>query len=352
MSSRLAKIVASRRRHWVVGSAQPVALGVGPLGVGLVGEEVPAVERECLRQLGLGIRGGAAACCVDPLLRRLLELVGVDLHPPPVDRVPALDGGDERRGRALRPVGLELVAQCVDEVADVVQRGRPRTRPERLCDLLGVDHAVALADEVLEHVSRPLLEPLAAERPLGAVHVHPAEGGDPQPRPADPVRVATPAPVAGVAGAKVEQRAAIAERGSGHPQRAHAAGTARVDPDLGQRGLGLRGALGEATLRTRPARRHAVEELGAPERGLALEVGEIALGARVARADLAPGLDHDDPVRQAREDVAGVRGAGFRPGRHRGRVHPAGPSPIIARNTSLLSPIWVTTNLLDALIAN
>ncbi len=214
------------------GSAQPVALGVGPLGVGLVGEEVPAVELERLRQLGLGIRGGAAACCVDPLLRRLLELVGVDLHPPPVDRVPALDGGDERRGRALRPVGLELVAQCVDEVADVVQRGRPRTRPERLGDLLGVDHAVALADEVLEDVSRPLLEPLAAERPLGAVHVHPAEGGDPQPRPADPVRVATPAPVAGVAGAKVEQRAAIAERGGGHPQRAHAAGTARVDPDL------------------------------------------------------------------------------------------------------------------------
>ena len=46
----------------------------------------------------------------------------------------------------------------------LLSAGRARPGPQRLGDLLGVDDAVALADQVLEDVPGPLLQPLAAQR--------------------------------------------------------------------------------------------------------------------------------------------------------------------------------------------
>src|SRR6185503_3219552 len=136
----------------------------------------------------------------------------------------------------------------MDEVADVVERRRARSGPQRLGDLLGMNDAIPLADQVLEDVAGPLLEPLAAQRALGAVHVHAAEGGDPQARAADPVRIAAPAPVAGIAGTQVQESAAVAQRRCGYPKGADAPTAARVDPDLGEGAVGLSGALGQAAL--------------------------------------------------------------------------------------------------------
>ena len=114
-----------------------------------------------------------------------------------------------------------------------------------------------------------------------------------------------------MAGAEVEQSAAIPERRRG-TQRALTPPALGVDPDLGERGLGLRGALGKTTVRTRAARRHAVEELAAARLAAALELAEVALGTRIAGADRPARLDNDDPVRESlRSTTRAASGAGL-----------------------------------------
>src|SRR6185503_13178909 len=101
---------------------------------------------------------------------------------------------------------------------------------------------------------------------------------------------------------------------------ADASGAAGVDAYLGQRSLRLGRPLGQAPVRARAAGRHAVEQLRAVRRLAALQCGEVALGARVARADDPAGLDYDNAVGQACEDVVRVPGTVRGAGRHRVRV--------------------------------
>src|SRR5207248_7668325 len=107
-------------------------------------------------------RGG-----LETLRHRLVVVVGVDAHVPAIERVAALHGHDERRARAARAVRLELLAQRVHEVADVAEPLAAGAGPERVGDDVRGDDAVALADQVLEALTRGLLEPLAAQRALG-----------------------------------------------------------------------------------------------------------------------------------------------------------------------------------------
>ena len=164
-------------------------------------------------------------------------------------------------GSRLGALGLELVAQAVDEVAHRHQALAAALRPERVRDLLGVHHAVALADEVLEHVPGSLLEPGAAQVALLRLHPRAAEHRDVELGPRDPERVAAAAAVLRVAGPQVEHRPPLLERRGRHPQRGHLAGHRGVDPDLGQRLALLGGEVGEAAVLAGAAGLAAVEQL-------------------------------------------------------------------------------------------
>src|SRR3954466_144108 len=136
---------------------EAVALVERPLGIWLVPQEVAAVERERVlqalhREILVSARGRLEA-----LRDRFVELVGVDADMAAIDRIAALDRDDERRAGPAGTVRLELLAQRVHEVADVAEALAPGTRPERLGDDVGRHHAVALADQVLEELPRPLL---------------------------------------------------------------------------------------------------------------------------------------------------------------------------------------------------
>src|ERR1019366_6186312 len=156
-----------------------------------------------------------------------------------VDRVPATDRHDERRARSRRTARLELMTQGMDVVTDTAQRLAARERPQRLGDLLRLHDAVALAGQVLEDLTGALREPVAADRPLPAIHPDPAQRLDRQLRAGDPMRVRPPAAITSVTRTYVEQRAgAHSQRRGRHPDGAVRAPSRRINPDLRER-LGL-----------------------------------------------------------------------------------------------------------------
>ena len=71
-----------RPQHAAGDRPQPRALGLRPLGLGLVGQEVAAVEGGGARQRDLGARRVAGAQGVQPGLGGGGERVGVDQHAP------------------------------------------------------------------------------------------------------------------------------------------------------------------------------------------------------------------------------------------------------------------------------
>src|SRR5262249_14772708 len=151
-----------------------------PLGVGLVGQEVAAVQRDRVRQRLLGGREVLARERVEPAADRRLELVGVDPDRAPVELVAAVARGDERRGLMLAAVRLQTLAQEVDRLPDVGASGAARLGPEDLDQLVERDRAAAVADQVLQELAGAMAQPVAGQRALAALQARASERVDAQ----------------------------------------------------------------------------------------------------------------------------------------------------------------------------
>ncbi len=288
--------------------AQAVALGERPLRVGLLGEEVAPVEAGGARQGGLGRLRLAPGEGAQPLADARLEVVGVDPDRSALELVAPRPRGDEGRAAMLGALGLEPVAKGVHRLAHAGVAPRAGGGPEGLDQLLGRDDALPVGDEVLEDVARPVAQPLSGQRALAAFDATAAKGEDAQLRTGHPVRLGTPAAVAGHARAQLHHDGRLARvvgRGGDPDRGGRAAGRGReVDAHLGQRPAGRERQLGEAVVGERRAGAPAVEEVAAP-RALALEQRtQHPFRVRVGPLDLPTRVEHQDAGREGLEDRA------------------------------------------------
>ena len=249
-------------------AAQAVALGVGPLRVGLVGEEVAAVELERLRQRCLGVgqspRGGRRRCPAwrPPRSRRRRSGPGGGRSRSRPGRSTMNDDGARfgRSGSSLSrsewmkwrtlfsAVGPEPGQSASAISSACTTRLRSQTRYFSTWPGRCWSHFPPSGPSGLSTCIRPKAE-ILSRGPLiqcGSLRRRRSR--------------ASP-------GRRWSTARPVAQRRRGDPQRAHAAATLRVDPDLGERGARPAAARSaRQPVGARAARRHAVEELAAAQR--------------------------------------------------------------------------------------
>jgi hypothetical protein len=246
--------------------AQPVALVERPFGIRLVGQEIAAVERERTAQALDRLVAVAARVRGQPGPDLVLELRGVDPDMGMIEQVAAACRQHERAAAAGRAIGLEVIAQDVDEVAQPGRPGQPGVGGQLLDDLVGVDGPVALGDEELEHLPGAVAQPAALDRPLRARHARAPQRLDAQGRAGGPVRFRSTAPVVTRTRAQLhdEPLGIGSQPRDRDPGRRRSRARRQVDPDFRQRAVRLEGELMQAEILQRPVRAPASEQI-APE---------------------------------------------------------------------------------------
>src|SRR5439155_22205563 len=108
----------------------------------------------------------------------------------------------------------------MDKMADGVGSVPAALFPHGRGDHLRGDDAVPLAHEVAQELPRPLLEPIARERALPALHAHATQSEDAESRPVEPMRPRPRTPVLRAPWPHLEhhRRALAIQWRSGHPK--------------------------------------------------------------------------------------------------------------------------------------